>query len=74
VRASRSGSLNAHGLTLRETEVGLWLAQGKTNRDIAAILMTPVRTVEKHAEHILRKMGAENRAAAALLVNTIVRA
>jgi DNA-binding CsgD family transcriptional regulator len=73
-RANRSQSLNASGLTPRETGVALWLAQGKTNPEIASILAAPVRTIEKHVERILRKLGVENRAAAALAVARIVRA
>lgn len=74
LRATRSQSLKAHGMTPRETEVALWLAQGKTNREIATILAAPVRTIEKHVERILQKMGVENRAAAAIAVSEIVRA
>jgi DNA-binding CsgD family transcriptional regulator len=74
LRANRSASLKSHGLTPRETEIALWLAQGKSNPDIATILATPVRTIEKHIERILDKMGVENRAAAAVAVAEIVRA
>jgi DNA-binding CsgD family transcriptional regulator len=74
LRANRRRSLAAYGLTPREAEVALWLAQGKSNPDIATIMATPVRTIEKHVERILRKMGAGNRAAAALTVSGIVRA
>jgi DNA-binding CsgD family transcriptional regulator len=74
LRANRSQSLKVHGMTARETEVALWLAQGKTNREIATILTAPVRTIEKHVERILKKMGVENRAAAALAVNEIIHA
>ena len=72
-RATRSQSLKASGLTPRETEVALWLAQGKSNPEIAIILGGPVRTVEKHVERILRKMGVENRSAAAVSVSRIIR-
>ena len=74
VRASRLRSLAACGLTPRETEVALWLAQGKSNPEIATILGAPQRTVEKHVERILSKMGVENRASAAIAVADIVRA
>ena len=74
LRANRTRSLKAHGLTPRETEVALWLAQGKSNAEIGGILAAPVRTVEKHVERILRKMGVENRSSAALAVAEIVRA
>ena len=40
--------------------------QGKTNEEIGIILQVSARTVEKHLEHILAKLGVENRTAAAL--------
>jgi DNA-binding NarL/FixJ family response regulator len=55
------------GLTLREADVLVWLAQGKSNRDIAAILGLSPRTVDKHLEQIFPKLGVENRASAATL-------
>lgn len=54
----------ALGVTRREAEVLLWLARGKTNRDIADILGLSPRTVNKHLEGIYAKLGVENRAAA----------
>jgi DNA-binding CsgD family transcriptional regulator len=73
-RASRYRSLKGVGLTPREIEVALWLAQGKTNPEVALILATPVRTIEKHVERILRKLGVENRVAAAVTIAEILRA
>jgi DNA-binding CsgD family transcriptional regulator len=73
VRAGRTESLKARGMTARETEVALWLVQGKSNQEIAAILDGPVRTIEKHVERILRKMGVENRSSAAVAVAAILR-
>ncbi len=57
--------LLALGLTPREAEVLFWVAEGKTNGDVATILSSSRRTVEKHVEHILEKLGVENRATAA---------
>jgi DNA-binding CsgD family transcriptional regulator len=57
-----------YGLTPRETEIARWLALGKTNADMAIILGSPVRTVEKHVENIFIKLGVENRATAAVLI------
>lgn len=54
-------------LTAREAEVLLWIARGKSNRDIAAILDLAPRTVNKHLETIFAKLGVENRASAAVL-------
>jgi DNA-binding CsgD family transcriptional regulator len=53
-------------LTGREREVLDCLAAGKTNRDIAAILGTSTRTVEKHLERIYQKLGVETRTAAVM--------
>lgn len=52
-------------LTERESEVLSWLANGKTNREIAQILDMSPRTVNKHLEQIFPKLGVENRTAAA---------
>jgi DNA-binding CsgD family transcriptional regulator len=53
-------------LTAREREVLQWVAAGKTNRDVAAILKVGLRTVEKHLEHIYEKLGVETRTAAVM--------
>ena len=53
------------GLTTREAEVLVWIARGKSNRDIGDILGMSPRTVNKHLEQIYVKLGVENRAAAA---------
>lgn len=51
-------------LTSREREVLLWVAAGKTNPEIAAIIGASVRTVQKHLEHVFVKLGVETRTAA----------
>jgi len=59
-------------VTEREAEVLLWIARGKSNRDIADILSLSPRTVNKHLEQIYNKLGVENRtSAAALAVRTL---
>jgi DNA-binding CsgD family transcriptional regulator len=58
-------ALRRLGLTNRETEVLTWVARGKTNADIAAILGLSPRTVEKHLERIFQQLGVETRTAAA---------
>ena len=45
----------------------LWIARGKSNRDIAEILSLCPRTVNKHLEQIYAKLGVENRTSAAAL-------
>lgn len=54
------------GLTPREAEVLFWVAQGKSNGDIALILGAALNTIKKHMERVLEKLGAENRQAASL--------
>lgn len=53
-------------LTMRESEVLVWIAKGKSNRDIGEILGLSARTVNKHLEQIYVKLGVENRASAAV--------
>src|SRR5207245_1779222 len=57
--------LECLGLSRREAEVLVWIAEGKTNREIATILGASNRTVGKHAERIFQKLGVETRTAAA---------
>lgn len=49
------------GLTPRQAEVAYWVAQGKTNPEIAVILDASPRTIDKHMERILERLGLENR-------------
>jgi DNA-binding CsgD family transcriptional regulator len=51
-------------LTAREREVLQWVAAGKTNAQIGAILSASPRTVGKHLENIYEKLGVETRTAA----------
>ena len=60
--------LEEFGLTPTESQVARWISEGKGNRDIAVILGAKVRTVEKHVERILAKLGVENRTEAALVM------
>src|SRR4051812_6931597 len=54
------------GLTPRAAEALLWLAQGKTNSDIATILGITESTVKKHVQEMFEKLGVETRGAAAV--------
>ena len=56
----------ALGLTPRVAETLLWLAQGKTNGEIATILGNSESTVKKHVLEIFDKLGVETRTAASL--------
>jgi predicted ATPase/DNA-binding CsgD family transcriptional regulator len=58
-------SSSSSQLTPRETEIARLLVSGMTDPEIAAALFISVRTVENHVAHILAKLGANNRTAAA---------
>jgi len=53
-------------LTPRVAEVLLWIAQGKTNGDIATILGISEATVKKHVLEIFATLSVETRTAASL--------
>lgn len=55
------------GITPREAEVLLWIAQGKSNGEIGAIIQATENTVKKHVQHIFEKLGVESRNAASLI-------
>ncbi len=61
------------GLTPRQAEVAYWVAQGKTNPEIAIILATSPRTIDKHMERILERLGLENRATLIVRASTLLR-
>lgn len=62
-------------VTGREADVLLWIANGKTNREIGQILEMSPRTVNKHLEQIFKKLGVENRtSAAAVAIRCLSRA
>ena len=61
-----AAALTQAGLTPREADVLAWLAEGKTNVEIATILRINVQTVKDHVSAIFLKTGAPNRLAATL--------
>ena len=67
-RDSSWNSLAEHGLTPRESEVLAWVAKGKTNAEVGAILQMSSRTVQKHLEHVYQKLGVETRTTATVRV------
>jgi DNA-binding NarL/FixJ family response regulator len=54
------------GLSPRVAEVLMWVAQGKTNADVATILGISESTVKKHVLEIFQKLQVETRSAATL--------
>jgi len=56
------------GLTFREVEILMWIARGKTNKEVGLILESSPRTVNKHLEHVFEKLGVSTRAAAVAII------
>jgi len=50
------------GLTDREQEVLRYLADGTANEEIAAALVISIKTVARHRENIMQKLGLHSRA------------
>jgi len=71
---SSPAPLLSFGFTPRVAEVLLWVAQGKTNSDIATILGISESTVKKHLLDIFAKLGVETRSAATLRALEILSA
>jgi len=63
---SSATPLESLGLSPREAEVLLWIAQGKNNEEIGLILGVARNTVKKHVIHLLDKLGVDGRNAAAV--------
>lgn len=66
--------LESLGVSPREAEVLCWLAQGKSNAEIATIVGTTEHTVKKHLQHIFEKLGVDSRHAASLRALEILSA
>jgi DNA-binding NarL/FixJ family response regulator len=56
-----SGDTPPNELTAREGEVVKLIAEGHTSEEIARALVISPRTVERHRENILAKLGMRNR-------------
>jgi DNA-binding CsgD family transcriptional regulator len=56
------GRTREHGLTAAERRVAALVAEGRTNREVAAALFLGERTVETHLSHVYAKLGIRSRA------------
>lgn len=56
------------GLTPRQAEVLHWVAEGKTNEEIACILGCSFFTVKNHLKDVFQRLGVHSRAAATAMV------
>ena len=53
-------------LSLRQYQIGVLLAQGKTNAEIGTVLFLGVNSVKTHVKGLYRALGVRNRTEAAL--------
>jgi DNA-binding CsgD family transcriptional regulator len=62
--------LQALGVTPREHEILLWIAQGLSNREIGERLFVSENTVKTHVSRLLDKLGARRRTEAVRIGRT----
>jgi len=67
---SIGGRTREHGLTAAELRVAALVAEGRTNREVAAALFLGERTVASHLTHIYAKLGVRSRTDLARKVQT----
>ena len=63
---SQAGRIDDPGLSTRERECLLWTLEGRTAKEIAALLDLSVFTVNRHAFNATRKLGSLNKHHAAI--------
>jgi DNA-binding CsgD family transcriptional regulator len=56
------GRTREEGLTAAERRVAALVAEGRTNKEVAAALLVGERTVETHLSHVYAKLGVRSRA------------
>ena len=59
--ARRRGSASDEPLTSQETRVALLVAEGKSNKEVAAALFLSPKTIEHHLGSVFRKRGFKSR-------------
>jgi transcriptional regulator EpsA len=69
--AARGAAEDACGLSERETQIMAWVAMGKTNSEIGAILNISGFTVKNHMQRIFQKLNVFNRAQAVSKVTRV---
>jgi NarL family two-component system response regulator LiaR len=57
----KSARTEEDGLTAREKEVLMLIAEGKSNKEISDELFISIKTVKTHVSNLLMKLGAEDR-------------
>jgi two-component system, NarL family, nitrate/nitrite response regulator NarL len=62
----RTLPMTGHGLTPRQREITVMLAEGKSNKEIARELQVLETTVKLHVRGVFRNLGVRNRTEAAL--------
>lgn len=67
-------ALHQAGLTAREVDVLLLVAQGLTDQQVAEQLIISIRTVQSHLRSIYGKLGCTTRTAAAHIARTLTEA
>ena len=67
---SIGGRTREEGLTAAERRVAVLVAEGRTNREVAAVLFLGERTVASHLTHIYAKLGVRSRTELARKVQT----
>ncbi len=60
--AQAESSSAVRSLSQREREIMVFIANGKRNRDIGALLHISTRTVDTHRSNILKKLGVKSNA------------
>ncbi|MBC7429366.1 MAG: helix-turn-helix transcriptional regulator [Bacteriovorax sp.] len=62
VRVYNHESIKKVDITEREKEISHYITQGKTNKEIGAILGCSEHTIKCHKSNLMRKLGLKNSA------------